>query len=138
VCACVHACENVFVHTHVYVCVCACACVCVCVCVYRPKADVKYLSPEGWDTGTGAGLPCSLSPARNAGFCPSASTASAYTYLLSHLPSPLKLKILVCVCVFKDLFIIVSKYTVAVFRCTRRGHQISLQMVVSHHVVAGI
>jgi hypothetical protein len=39
---------------------------------------------------------------------------------------------------FKDLFIIVSKHTVAVFRCTRRGHQISLQMVVSHPVVAGI
>jgi hypothetical protein len=38
----------------------------------------------------------------------------------------------------KNLFIIISKYTVAVFRCTRRGHQISLQMVVSHHVVAGI
>jgi hypothetical protein len=37
---------------------------------------------------------------------------------------------------FKDLFIIISKYTVAVFRCTRGG--ISLQMVVSHHVVAGI
>jgi hypothetical protein len=30
------------------------------------------------------------------------------------------------------------KYTVAVFRHTRRGHQISLQMVVSHHVVARI
>jgi hypothetical protein len=29
-------------------------------------------------------------------------------------------------------------YTVAVFRHTRRGHQIPLQMVVSHHVVAGI
>jgi hypothetical protein len=39
---------------------------------------------------------------------------------------------------FKDLFIIISKYTVAVFRCTRRGRQISLRMVVSHHVVAGI
>ena len=34
----------------------------------------------------------------------------------------------------KDLFII-CKYTVAV---SRRGYQISLQMVVSHHVVAGI
>jgi hypothetical protein len=32
----------------------------------------------------------------------------------------------------KDLFIIINKYTVAVFR------QISLQVVVSHHVVAGI
>jgi hypothetical protein len=35
----------------------------------------------------------------------------------------------------KDLFII-CKFTVAVFRHTRRGHQISLQMVVSHHVDA--
>jgi hypothetical protein len=33
---------------------------------------------------------------------------------------------------------IICKYTVAVFRHSRRGHQISLQMVVSHHVVAGI
>ena len=39
---------------------------------------------------------------------------------------------------FKDLFIIIHKYTVADFRHNRRGHQISLQMVVSHHVVAGI
>jgi hypothetical protein len=37
----------------------------------------------------------------------------------------------------KDLFII-CKYTVAVFRHSRRGSQISLRMVVSHHVVAGI
>ena len=33
---------------------------------------------------------------------------------------------------------IICKYTVAVFRHTRRGCQISLRMVVSHHVVAGI
>jgi hypothetical protein len=39
---------------------------------------------------------------------------------------------------FKDLFIIICKYTVAVFRHTRRGSQILLRMVVSHHVVAGI
>jgi hypothetical protein len=38
----------------------------------------------------------------------------------------------------KDLFIIINKYTVAVFRHTKRGHQISLQVVVSHHMVAGI
>jgi hypothetical protein len=38
----------------------------------------------------------------------------------------------------KDLFIILSKYTVAIFIHTRRGPQISLQIVVSHHVVAGI
>jgi hypothetical protein len=38
----------------------------------------------------------------------------------------------------KDLFIIMLKYIVDVFRHTRGGHQISLQVVVSHHVVAGI
>jgi hypothetical protein len=38
---------------------------------------------------------------------------------------------------FKKIFII-CKYTVAVFRHSRRGSQISLWMVVSHHVVAGI
>jgi len=38
---------------------------------------------------------------------------------------------------FIYLFII-YKYTVAVFRHSRRGHQISFQMVVSHHVVSGI
>jgi hypothetical protein len=31
----------------------------------------------------------------------------------------------------------VYKYTVAVFRHTRRRHLITLQMVVSHHVIAG-
>jgi hypothetical protein len=36
---------------------------------------------------------------------------------------------------FKDLFY-VCEYTVAVFRLTRRGHHILLQMIVSHHVVA--
>jgi len=40
---------------------------------------------------------------------------------------------------FKDLFIyFVYKYTVAIFRHSRRGHRILSQMVVSHHVVAGI
>jgi hypothetical protein len=38
--------------------------------------------------------------------------------------------------IFIYLFIY-YKYTVAVFRHTRRGHQIPLWMVVSHHVVAG-
>jgi hypothetical protein len=41
------------------------------------------------------------------------------------------------VCLFVYLFN-VCEYTVAVFRHTRRWHQISLQMVVSHHVVDGI
>jgi hypothetical protein len=38
----------------------------------------------------------------------------------------------------KDLLIIINKYTVADFRHIRRGCQISLAVVVSHHVVAGI
>jgi glucan phosphoethanolaminetransferase (alkaline phosphatase superfamily) len=36
------------------------------------------------------------------------------------------------------IIIIICKYTVAVFRHTRRGSQILLRMIVSHHVVAGI
>ena len=36
----------------------------------------------------------------------------------------------------KDFFIIIHKYTVADFRCTRSGHQISLWVVMNHHVVA--
>jgi hypothetical protein len=39
---------------------------------------------------------------------------------------------------FKDLFIIIYKYTVAVFRHNRKGRQISLRVVVSHQVVVGI
>jgi hypothetical protein len=35
------------------------------------------------------------------------------------------------------LFYMYNEYSVAVFRHTRRGHQVPLQMVVSHHVVAG-
>jgi hypothetical protein len=34
-------------------------------------------------------------------------------------------------------FIYEYEYTIAFFRHTRKGHQISLQMAVSHHVVAG-
>jgi hypothetical protein len=39
---------------------------------------------------------------------------------------------------FKIYLFITCKYTVAVFRHSRRGSQISLRVVVSHHVVAGI
>jgi hypothetical protein len=48
---------------------------------------------------------------------------------------------LVCGVSFFLIFIylfIICKYTVAVFRHSRRGSQILLWMVVSHHVVAGI
>jgi hypothetical protein len=40
--------------------------------------------------------------------------------------------------VLRFYLFIICKYTVAVFRHSRRGSQISLRMVVSHHVVAGI
>jgi hypothetical protein len=39
---------------------------------------------------------------------------------------------------FLNYLFIICKYTVAVFRHSRRGRQILLRMVVSHHVVAGI
>jgi hypothetical protein len=39
---------------------------------------------------------------------------------------------------FKSVYLFYEyEYHVAVFRHTRRGHQISLQMVVSHRMVAG-
>jgi hypothetical protein len=38
----------------------------------------------------------------------------------------------------KIYLFILNNYTIAVFIHTRRGCQISLQVVVSHHVVAGI
>ena len=37
---------------------------------------------------------------------------------------------------FKIYLFYVCEYTVTVFRHTRRGHQIPLQMAVSHYVVA--
>jgi hypothetical protein len=39
---------------------------------------------------------------------------------------------------FKDLFIIIHRYTVTDFRQTRRGNLISLWVVMSYHVVAGL
>jgi hypothetical protein len=51
-----------------------------------------------------------------------------------HGPSYLPSRVLL----FFFFLFIICKYTVVVFRYTRRGHQISLQVVVSHHVVAGI
>ena len=38
----------------------------------------------------------------------------------------------------KIYLLVISKHTVAVFRHTRRGYPSSLQMVVSHNVVARI
>jgi hypothetical protein len=39
---------------------------------------------------------------------------------------------------FLKIYLFICKYTVAVFIHSRRGSHISLPMVVSHHVVAGI
>jgi hypothetical protein len=39
--------------------------------------------------------------------------------------------------IFKIYLFYVYEHTLAVFRHTRRGRQISIQMAVSHHVVAG-
>jgi hypothetical protein len=61
---------------------------------------------------------------------------SFFPFFPSPSPSPSFLpSFLACL---DDLFIyFMYEYTVAVFRHTRRGHRIPLQMVVSHHVVAG-
>jgi hypothetical protein len=39
--------------------------------------------------------------------------------------------------IFKKILFYLYEYIVAVFRHTRRGHRTPLQIVVSHHVVAG-
>ena len=40
-------------------------------------------------------------------------------------------------CSYLFVYLMYDEYTVTVFRHSRRGHRIPLQMVVSHHVVAG-
>jgi hypothetical protein len=46
--------------------------------------------------------------------------------------------VVVVVFVFLKIYLIyLYGYTVADFRHTRRGHRIPLQIVVSHHVIAG-
>jgi hypothetical protein len=103
--------------------------VCVCVCVVLFCFLRQGFSVEPWSPGTPSvdqaglelrNLPASASQVLELKVC----TTTAWLLLKLFF--------------FKDLFIIISKYTVAVFRCTRRGHQISLWMVVSYHVVAGI
>jgi hypothetical protein len=42
-----------------------------------------------------------------------------------------------CAILFFNLIFYVYEYAVAVFRYTRRGHQIPLQMVMIDHVVVG-
>jgi hypothetical protein len=62
---------------------------------------------------------------------------------LNHMGKPYDVALLLFFFFFLKIYLfiylfIICKYTVAVFRRTRRGHQISLWVVVSHHVVAGI
>jgi hypothetical protein len=45
--------------------------------------------------------------------------------------------LLLCLFIFKNYLLYIYEYTVAVFRHTRRRHQIPLQRVASHHIVAG-
>jgi hypothetical protein len=40
-------------------------------------------------------------------------------------------------CLFVCLFVLMHEVTIVVFRHTRKGQRIPLQMVVSHHVVGG-
>jgi hypothetical protein len=63
-------------------------------------------------------------------------THGAYTHMQASIYMYKKLQILF-IYFKKEVFILSIEYTVTVFRHTRRKHQILLQMVVSHNVVAG-
>ena len=56
-----------------------------------------------------------------------------YTLTIIHVLVPISLGTLLFLRFF---LIIINKYTVAVFSCTRRGHQISSQVALSYNVVA--
>ena len=71
------------------------------------------------------------SPARQQ-FTPQLSSSPTFIFENNQLRSLFKFPLIFF------LRFIICKYTVAVFRHTRRGSQILLRMVVSHHVVAGI
>jgi hypothetical protein len=64
--------------------------------------------------------------------------ASQSRMLNSLCVSPLPCSVYIVLFFLKIYLFIICVYTVAVFRHSRRGHQITLRMVVSHHVVAGI
>jgi hypothetical protein len=68
------------------------------------------------------------------------SICHPHSFHLGLKSSPLRKLSLIKIKTFflKIYLFIICKYAVAVFRHLRRGHRIPLQMVVSHHVVAGI
>jgi hypothetical protein len=67
---------------------------------------------------------------------------STWWILWCHLSERFSLFFLLLISIgffFQKIYLfIICKYTVAVLRHSRRGHQISLRVVMSHHVVAGI
>jgi hypothetical protein len=99
-------------------------CLFVCLFVFRDRVSLYSPGCPGTHSVNQAGLELRNSPA---------STSQVLGLKACATTTQQEYKIF-----FKDLCIIICKYTVAVFRHTRRGCQISLQMVVSHHVFAGI
>ena len=83
-------------------------------------------------------LPSSfLLPSSSSFFLLPSSSSSSFFFLLL-LPSSSSSSSSSFFFFFRYIYLFhVCEYTIAVFRRTRRGHQFSLQMVVSHHVVAG-
>ena len=138
---CVHLCGMVCVHLCGMVCVCVYTCVawCVCVCVYTCVAWCVYVcvctlvwhgvcvcKSEDNLTGTGSLLlPHHLVTTWGPGTKLRRSSLATSTTFALNLPFALNL-----LAVFKNIYLfIICKYTVAVFRYSRRGSQISLQMV---------
>jgi hypothetical protein len=147
-------------------CVCVCVCVCVCTCVQaRGWHQMSFLSLHGlvfetvslwiWNVTVQLGCPASELQGFPCICVPSSELHGHtdkpgllgrssclwdrhFTTLRAESPPQLYSHISFFFFFFKDLFIIICKYTVVVFRHSRGGSQISLQMVVSHHVVAGI
>ena len=106
-------------------CMCVYMCVCVCVCVfYRKMYSSLWGYFQCWYQLWNSILPQSLI----------VCMPVARIFLF---PFRIFVQLIIPYSFLKGLFII-CKYTVAVFRHTKREHQISLGMVVSHHVVSGI
>jgi hypothetical protein len=110
-----------------------------------PSRYLGYSSPPCTESGragpksvrSAAELHVALQESRVLPKCYSSKNRRLRLWNSSHTPLNLPNRILLLFFLKIYLFII-CKYTVAVFRHSRRGRQISLRMVVSHHVVAGI
>jgi hypothetical protein len=143
---CAYACSHVYEDICIFIHMCMCACLCVCVCVPEVNAEclLQLLTIYGnvWFFGVlGIKVWSSASKIR---------TLKCWAISLA---SRVCVCVCVCVCVlyqvyisqivrwqlffFKIYLFYIYEYTVDVYRHTRSGHQIPLQMVVSHHVVAG-